>query len=66
MPTPPIALSDQQMNAVLAAAHPLAPHRRSAFLAHVARELTQLPEIGDGAVHRVVMAVQKGLFRSAA
>jgi hypothetical protein len=52
-------LTDDQLNAILAASHPLAPHRRSAFLADVARELAQLEDIGDGILHRTIMVVQK-------
>jgi hypothetical protein len=51
----PIALSEAQMSALLAASHPLPPDCRSAFLEHCARELAQLPMVGDGAVHRVIM-----------
>jgi hypothetical protein len=58
----PIALSDEQVTAIFAAAHPLAPDRRSDFLADVARELSQLPMVGDGTVHRVVMVVQRRYF----
>ena len=60
--TSPIHLTDDQLNAVLAASFPLLPDRRSAFLAACARELANLPEIGDGAVHRVVSAVQRQFF----
>jgi hypothetical protein len=62
MPTTPICLTDDQISALFAAAHPLPPASRSAFLEHCARELAQLPELGDGAVHRVVMSVQKLYF----
>jgi hypothetical protein len=57
-----IHLSDEQMSALLAASFPLHANQRSKFLAACARELAQLPEIGDGAVHRVVMEVQKKFF----
>ena len=60
--TRPIHLSDDQMSAVWAASHPLAPSVRSAFLADVARELAALPAIGDGAVHRIVTLVQRKYF----
>jgi hypothetical protein len=60
--TSPIHLTDAQMSAVLAASVPLAPDRRSAFLADVARELARLPDIGDGAVHRTIMIVQRKYF----
>lgn len=56
---PPLALSDAQMSALLAAAHPLPPDRRSAFLEHCARELASAPMLGDGAVDRIVADVQR-------
>jgi hypothetical protein len=58
----PLALTDEQMSALLAAAHPLPPDSRSAFLETCACELAKLPAIGDGALHRVVMAVQRQYF----
>jgi hypothetical protein len=58
----PIALTDEQMSAVLAASHPLPADRRSAFLEHVARELANAPMLGDGAVHRVVAEVRRIYF----
>jgi len=58
----PIRLSDDQLNAVLAAAYPLQPNRRSAFLEDVARELARLPEVGDGMLHRIIMTVQRRHF----
>src|SRR5262245_18524407 len=61
-PMPPIRLSDEQMSALLAASHPLPPASRSAFLEHCARELVYLPLVGDGALHRVVMQVQRQHF----
>ena len=61
-PTPPLALTDSQMDAILAASHPIAPDRRSDFLAAVARELAALPMIGDGNLHRLIMSVQKKYF----
>jgi hypothetical protein len=36
--------------------------RRSDFLVDIARELAGLPEIGDGALHRVIMAAQRKYF----
>jgi hypothetical protein len=35
---------------------------RAAFLEHCAQEIAQLPEVGDGALHRVVMRVQRIYF----
>jgi hypothetical protein len=58
----PVCLTDMQLDAVLAAAHPLAPDRRSAFLEDVARELARLPEVGDGMLHRIIMVVQRRHF----
>jgi hypothetical protein len=55
----PVALSEEQMLTVLAAAYPLSPDRRNAFLEDVARELAALPDIGDGALYRIVMAAQQ-------
>jgi hypothetical protein len=60
--TSPLALTDDQMNALLAASHPLPRDSRSAFLEHCARELAQLAVVGDGAVHRVIMSVQRHYF----
>jgi hypothetical protein len=54
-----LKLSDSQMDAVLAAAQPLAVQDRDAFLKDVAARLTALPHPGDGIVHRVVAEVQR-------
>jgi hypothetical protein len=62
MPSSPIHLTDDQLTAIFAASHPLQPNQRSQFLEACAQELAQLGEIGDGAVHRVVSAVQKRFF----
>jgi hypothetical protein len=58
----PVRLTDAQASAVFAAAHPLASDRRSDFLTDVARALSRLPMVGDGAVHRVVIDVQRKYF----
>jgi hypothetical protein len=58
----PIALTDDQMSALLAAAHPLPADSRSAFLEQCARELAHVPMVGDGALHRIIMAVQRQYF----
>jgi hypothetical protein len=50
---PPIALSDEQMSAVLAASYPLPDDRHSAFLSNTSPGSSLLPALGDGAV-RVV------------
>jgi len=58
-PSRPIALSDEQLTAIFAAAQPLAPDRRSEFFEHVAREIATMPEVGDGSLHRVISRVQR-------
>jgi hypothetical protein len=59
---PPLYLSDEQMSAVLAASHPIAPARRVDFFVDVVRELSALPMVGDGVVHRVIVDVQRRYF----
>ena len=59
---PPIALSEAQMCALLAASHPLPPAARSAFLEPCAKEIATLPELGDGALHRTIVRVQRLFF----
>ena len=59
---PIIKLTDEQMTAVLAASMLIPFNRRTTFLAEVASALTQLPEIGDGALHRVIMEIQRRHF----
>jgi hypothetical protein len=56
---PPIRLTDEQMDAVLAAARPLRVVDRDAFLQDVAAALQGRPELGDGAVYRVLAEVQR-------
>jgi len=53
----PISLSDAELEAVMNAARPLAPHDRDRFLRHIARIIAELPERGDGAVYRAIAAV---------
>ena len=62
MSTLPLHLTDEQMNAVLAAAHPLPPAARGPFLEDVARELSRHPTLGDGLLHRTIMVVQRRHF----
>jgi hypothetical protein len=59
----PLALTDEQLSAIMAAAEPLAPADRSAFLEDVAAALAALPVVGDGAVNRVVREAQSKYFR---
>src|SRR5262245_8072714 len=51
---PPIKLTDSELEAVFNAARPLHPHDRDAFRQAIATELSALPVVGDGAVHRAV------------
>jgi hypothetical protein len=50
----PISLSDSELSAVMAAAAPLHPYDRSAFLASLAARLRHEPEVGPGTVNRVI------------
>jgi hypothetical protein len=59
---PIVSLSDEQMTAVLRAASPLEPRDRGPFLEEVAAALATLPDIGDGALHRIIATVQRKHF----
>ena len=58
----PIALSEAQMLALLAASYPLPPAARPAFLEACAKEIAAMPELGDGALHRTIVRVQRMYF----
>jgi hypothetical protein len=58
-PSPPIHLSDSELQAVIDACKPLQPRDRDAFLKDVAQEIAALPMRGDGAIHRVIATVQR-------
>jgi hypothetical protein len=58
----PIRLTAAELDAVLAAAKPLARDVRDAFLQHVAAELSTCAEIGPGTVHRVCRETQRKFF----
>jgi len=62
-PMPPLALTDDQLSAVLRAAEPLPPCDRGAFLEDVARELAGR-ELGDGIVARTCHEVQRRYWRA--
>jgi hypothetical protein len=55
----PLALSDADFAAVQAAAAPVHPLHRSAFLQALAKELEGHSVIGPGVVHRCAAALQK-------
>ena len=57
--TTPIALTDQQLDAVVRAAAPLEPRARVEFLEELANSLQAQPELGDGVVFRVIAATQR-------
>ena len=57
----PIRLSDAELDAVMAAARPLAINQRDGFLQAVASAL-QGREIGPGTVHRVIVETQRQYF----
>jgi hypothetical protein len=55
----PLALTDEQLDAVYRAAQPLDVDLRAAFLETVARALSREAELGDGAVQRACREAQK-------
>jgi hypothetical protein len=55
----PLALTDVEFAAVQAAAAPIHPQQRDAFLKALAAELEKHPTIGPGIVHRAAAAFQK-------
>jgi hypothetical protein len=59
---PPIRLSDSELDAVMAAARPIAIERRDAFLQQVASSLQRCGELGPGVVYRVAAQVQREFF----
>ena len=59
---PPVRLSDSELDAVMAAARPLARHLRDAFLQDVAAALASCGEIGPGTVNRVCREAQRRYF----
>jgi hypothetical protein len=59
----PLALTDEQLSAVYAAAQPLDVADRAAFLQTVAAALRNRTDPGDGDVHRAVREAQRLYFR---
>jgi hypothetical protein len=60
---PPLALDDDAMDAIMAAAKPLAVLDRDEFVRAVAFELARNPDsVGPGSVHRAIRSVQKKFF----
>jgi hypothetical protein len=58
----PLALSDDDLSAIMRAAAPLRPHERDGFLRDIANEISKLPAVGPGALHRVITLVQRKHF----
>jgi hypothetical protein len=54
-----LALSDRSLEAIMAAAHPIAPAKRPEFLAAVADRLSRAGEVGEGTVARCVRDLQR-------
>jgi hypothetical protein len=61
MPNGPLALTDDQLAAVMRAAEPLAVGDRDGFLRDVAAAL-QGQELGDGAVYRTIAQMQRRYY----
>jgi hypothetical protein len=59
---PPLRLTDSEFTAIINAARPLQPRDRDQFLKDIATELASLPMLGDGAVHRAIVTVQRRHF----
>jgi hypothetical protein len=59
---PPLRLTDAELAAILNACRPLQPRDRDQFLKDIAAELASLPMLGDGAVHRAIVSVQRRHF----
>jgi hypothetical protein len=55
----PLSHSDDEYNAVQAAAAPIHPLQRGAFLEALAKELERHPVVGTGLVHRLAADLQR-------
>jgi hypothetical protein len=58
----PLSLSDDELEIVMTCAAPLAPEDRDKFLRDIAHQLSSQPELGPGAVHRLVRETQRRYF----
>jgi hypothetical protein len=54
----PLAFTDEQIDAILRAAEPLAPGDRAGFLEEIAAKLNGGQVLGDGLVFRTIREVQ--------
>lgn len=55
----PLSLNDDEYRAVEAAAAPIHPRQRDAFLKALAEELERHPVVGPGLVHRLAAELQR-------
>src|SRR5262249_22079859 len=58
----PILLTERQLDIVSSMAAPLQPGDRGAFLADAAQVIGGLPELGDGAIQRALVPIQRKYF----
>jgi hypothetical protein len=66
LPSPrPLALSDNELDAVMNACRPLPVERRDEFLQSLADALKNCPLVGPGVVHRVVAEQQRRFINGA-
>jgi hypothetical protein len=61
----PLPLTDEQLALVMAAAKPLHPNDRAAYLRRVSELLSAHPVLGDGLVARVVRGAQREFMPTA-
>jgi hypothetical protein len=54
-----VKLTDAELDEIFAAARPLPPHQKDAFLASVAAALANCPVLGVGLVHRIAHEQQR-------
>lgn len=63
-PSPPLRLSDHQLNCLMTIAAPLHPQDRAAFLILVATRLRGIEIIGDGVVARIALECVREFWRA--
>jgi hypothetical protein len=59
--SPPVRITDAELETIMNAARPLSLADRQSFLEHVAAALRS-QTLGDGVVHRVVKELQREFF----
>ena len=58
----PLALSDDELDAVMTAAQPLKPCDRDPFLRALAQELSHYQQLGPGLINKVARNLQRQFF----